>query len=89
MQAFKLESGMRRGSLEQGFAVEVLYPGLALNAGDSGVGSIGRIDRAQVCRDTSSRCIRIGTTRSLPISGPVPCFTETASATKKRSPRLA
>jgi redox-sensitive bicupin YhaK (pirin superfamily) len=48
MQPIKIQHGSRRGDWNRGFAVEILYPGLILNAGDSGIGAIGRIDRARV-----------------------------------------
>lgn len=48
MKAIKLERGRQRGSAQDGFAIEILYPGLALRKGDSGIGAIGRIDRALV-----------------------------------------
>lgn len=48
MQPIKIKHGNRRGDCDRGFAVEILYPGLTLNAGDSGIGAIGRIDRARV-----------------------------------------
>lgn len=35
-----------------GFGIEILYPGLQQNAGDSGVGAIGRIDHARVTPGT-------------------------------------
>lgn len=44
----KIEHGTKRGDWNRGFAVEILYPGLKLNAGDSGIGAIGRIDRARI-----------------------------------------
>jgi len=37
-----------RGNVSQGLGVEILYPGLTLTSDDSGIGPIGRIDRAQV-----------------------------------------
>ncbi|QOZ10331.1 pirin family protein [Bradyrhizobium sp. CCBAU 51765] len=48
MPPLKIQHGSKRGDWNGGFAVEILYPGLALNAGDSGIGAIGRIDRARV-----------------------------------------
>lgn len=39
-------SKQRRGT--GGFRIEILHPGLALGRGDSGLGTIGRIDHAQV-----------------------------------------
>ena len=48
MTITKIPAGRMRGNFVQGFGVEILYPGLALTADDSGIGPIGRIDRAQV-----------------------------------------
>jgi redox-sensitive bicupin YhaK (pirin superfamily) len=44
----KISAGRMRGNILQGFGVEILYPGLSLTPDDSGIGPIGRIDRAQV-----------------------------------------
>jgi redox-sensitive bicupin YhaK (pirin superfamily) len=48
MTILKLDRGIQRGSREGGFEVEILYPGLPLKNNDSGIGAIGRIDRARV-----------------------------------------
>jgi len=48
MKPIKIERGAQRGNWDRGFAVEILHPGLTLNAGDSGIGAIGRIDRARI-----------------------------------------
>lgn len=48
MTITKISAGRMRGNISQGFGVEILYPGLTLTADDSGIGPIGRIDRAQV-----------------------------------------
>ena len=48
MKPIKIERGTQRGNWDRGFAVEILHPGLRLNAGDSGIGAIGRIDRARI-----------------------------------------
>jgi hypothetical protein len=64
VKPIKIKRGMRRGDLERGFAVEIFYPGLTLNAGDIGIGAFGRVDRAHIRPDMSSPCIRIATTRS-------------------------
>lgn len=48
MDAIKLKRGDRKGDPARGFAVEILHPGLGLEGRDSGLGSIGRIDRATV-----------------------------------------
>lgn len=47
-QPLKLGRNLKRGNLRSGFGIEVLYPGLALNDGDSGIGAIGRIDQARI-----------------------------------------
>ena len=48
MTITKIAAGRVRGDFSQGFGVEILYPGLALTSDDSGIGPIGRIDRAEV-----------------------------------------
>ncbi|MBW9070082.1 pirin family protein [Agrobacterium pusense] len=48
MTITKVPAGRMRGDVSQGFGVEILYPGLTLTSDDSGIGPIGRIDRAQV-----------------------------------------
>lgn len=48
MTITKISAGRMRGNFVQSFGVEILYPGLTLTADDSGIGPIGRIDRAQV-----------------------------------------
>lgn len=48
MTITKVPAGRMRGDFAQGFGVEILYPGLTLTSDDSGIGPIGRIDRAQV-----------------------------------------
>ncbi|GES46456.1 hypothetical protein RsS62_57080 [Rhizobium dioscoreae] len=48
MTITKVPAGRMRGDFSQGFGVEILYPGLTLTSDDSGIGPIGRIDRAQV-----------------------------------------
>jgi redox-sensitive bicupin YhaK (pirin superfamily) len=48
MTVTKISAGRMRGNIDQGFGVEILYPGLTLTADDTGIGPIGRIDRAQV-----------------------------------------
>lgn len=48
MTITKIPAGRMRGDFTQGFGVEILYPGLTLTSDDSGIGPIGRIDRAQV-----------------------------------------
>ncbi|WP_244413122.1 pirin family protein [Methylobacterium radiotolerans] len=48
MDVIKLRRGDRKGDPASGFAVEIIRPGLGLEGGDSGLGAIGRIDRATV-----------------------------------------
>jgi redox-sensitive bicupin YhaK (pirin superfamily) len=48
MTITKIAAGRMRGNISQGFGVEIMYPGLSLTPDDSGIGPIGRIDRAQV-----------------------------------------
>ncbi|MFQ6162882.1 pirin family protein [Sinorhizobium meliloti] len=48
MTITKIPAGQMRGDFSQGFGVEILYPGLTLTSDDTGIGPIGRIDRAQV-----------------------------------------
>ena len=48
MTITKISAGRTRGNIVQGGSVEILYPGLNLTPDDSGIGPIGRIDRAQV-----------------------------------------
>lgn len=42
----KLDRSMKHSHKAGGLGIEALFPGLAMNAGDSGVGAIGRIDHA-------------------------------------------
>ncbi|GJD99948.1 pirin family protein [Methylobacterium isbiliense] len=46
MRPIGLGRGAWRGNREEGFALEILHPGVSLGLGDSGIGAIGRIDRA-------------------------------------------
>lgn len=48
MTITRIPAGRMHGDFRQGFGVEILYPGLTLTSDDSGIGPIGRIDRAQV-----------------------------------------
>jgi redox-sensitive bicupin YhaK (pirin superfamily) len=48
MEKLKIEPAMRRGNWNSGFSIEILYPGDAIDAGDSGIGAFGRIDRARI-----------------------------------------
>jgi redox-sensitive bicupin YhaK (pirin superfamily) len=48
MQPIKINSSIKRGDWDRGFGVEIFYPGTALGEGDSGIGAIGRIDRALI-----------------------------------------
>jgi len=48
MEPIKINSSVKRGDWQRGFGVEIFYPGTALHQGDSGIGAIGRIDRALI-----------------------------------------
>jgi len=48
MQPTRITSSAKRGDWEHGFGIEIFYPGTALGRGDSGIGAIGRIDRALI-----------------------------------------
>jgi redox-sensitive bicupin YhaK (pirin superfamily) len=48
MNTTKMKRGLKRGSLDRGFAVEIIYPGQTIGGDDSGIGAIGRLDRARV-----------------------------------------
>ena len=48
MQPIKLDPEVKRGNWATGFGMEIFYPGAALGAADSGVGAIGRVDRARI-----------------------------------------
>jgi redox-sensitive bicupin YhaK (pirin superfamily) len=48
MQPIKIAPEVRRGDWAAGFGMEIFYPGRALGALDSGVGAIGRVDRARI-----------------------------------------
>lgn len=48
MTPVKLDRSIKRGHQVGGFGIEILYPGLALDQGDSGIGAIGRIDHARI-----------------------------------------
>ena len=48
MEPLKLDREMKQGHRRGGFGIEILYPGVALGAGDSGVGAIGHIDHAEI-----------------------------------------
>ncbi|GJD51283.1 hypothetical protein OPKNFCMD_4037 [Methylobacterium crusticola] len=48
MDATKLKRRGRKGDPARHFAVEIIYPGLSIGGRDSGLGAIGRIDRATV-----------------------------------------
>lgn len=48
----KLDRSMKRRHLVDGFGIEILFPGLGLNKGDSGIGAIGRIDHARITPGT-------------------------------------
>lgn len=49
----KLDRSMKRKHKVGGFGIEILFPGLRLNAGDSGIGAIGRIDQARITPGTT------------------------------------
>jgi len=48
MKPIKINPSIKRGDWKRGFGVEIFYPGTALDDGDSGIGAIGRIDRALI-----------------------------------------
>lgn len=48
MQPTRIKSSVKRGDWTHGFGVEIFYPGTALGSDDSGIGAIGRIDRALI-----------------------------------------
>jgi len=48
MKTIKMKRGIRRGDPSRGFSLEILYPGLTFGEDDSGIGAIGRIDRARI-----------------------------------------
>jgi redox-sensitive bicupin YhaK (pirin superfamily) len=48
----KLDRSSKRVHRVGGFGIEILFPGMTLNEGDSGIGAIGRIDHARVTPGT-------------------------------------
>lgn len=48
MTPVKLDRTVKKGHRVGAFGIEILYPGLALDHGDSGIGAIGRIDHARI-----------------------------------------
>ncbi|PWJ76371.1 hypothetical protein C7441_11959 [Pseudaminobacter salicylatoxidans] len=44
----KLDRSMKRGHRAGAFGIEILFPGVTLGQGDSGIGAIGRIDHARI-----------------------------------------
>ncbi len=48
----KIDRTRKRGHQAGGFGIDILWPGLLLNKGDSGIGGIGRIDHAAVSPGT-------------------------------------
>ncbi|WP_244607563.1 pirin family protein [Bradyrhizobium symbiodeficiens] len=48
MKTIKMKRGIRRGDPGRGFSLEILYPGLTFGEDDSGIGAMGRIDRARI-----------------------------------------
>jgi hypothetical protein len=63
----KIERASKLSHGNGGFSIEILHPGLARKSGDSGLGTIGRIDDANI--SPWWRCTRTATMRSSPISG--------------------
>jgi redox-sensitive bicupin YhaK (pirin superfamily) len=55
MEPIKLDRSIKRAHRMKAFSVETLYPGIALHAGDSGIGAIGRIDDSRVGSGTLIR----------------------------------
>jgi redox-sensitive bicupin YhaK (pirin superfamily) len=49
----KLDRSMKRQHSVGGFGIEILFPGLRLKTGDSGIGAIGRIDQARITPGTT------------------------------------
>jgi redox-sensitive bicupin YhaK (pirin superfamily) len=52
IRAIKIDRSSKRVHRVGGFGIEILFPGMTLNEGDSGVGAIGRIDHARVTPGT-------------------------------------
>lgn len=48
MLPIKLDNSTKRGHRRGGFGIEILYPGLTLGQGGSGIAAIGRIDQARI-----------------------------------------
>lgn len=48
MLPIKLENSIKHSHRRGDFGIEILYPGLALGGGDSGIAAIGRIDQAKI-----------------------------------------
>jgi redox-sensitive bicupin YhaK (pirin superfamily) len=48
----KLDRSTKRVHRVGGFGIEILFPGMTLDEGDSGIGAIGRIDHARVTPGT-------------------------------------
>ncbi|MDC7314545.1 pirin family protein [Enterobacter ludwigii] len=51
-EIIKIDKTRKRGHQAGGFGIDILWPGLVLNKGDSGIGGIGRIDHAAVSPGT-------------------------------------
>lgn len=48
MKALLSKREVKKGHRAGGFGIEILYPGLVLDHGDSGIGALGRIDHARI-----------------------------------------
>ncbi|UXT50164.1 pimeloyl-CoA dehydrogenase [Agrobacterium tumefaciens] len=48
MLPVKLDRSLKRGHRNGAFGIEILFPGLVLRNGDSGIAAIGRIDQARI-----------------------------------------
>jgi redox-sensitive bicupin YhaK (pirin superfamily) len=48
MKTTKMKRGVKRGDPSRGFSLEILYPGMTFGGNDSGIGAVGRIDRARI-----------------------------------------
>jgi len=87
MTITKIPAGRMRGNIGQGFGVEIMYPGLSLTTDDSGIGPIGRIDRAQVQPGHLIGMHPHKDDEILPTCAAARCCTETPSETRKSSTR--
>lgn len=48
MDPIKIGAEVKRGNWASGFGMEIFYPGATLKTRDSGIGAIGRVDRARI-----------------------------------------